>query len=520
MGAGMKYFMIVFSLYFSAFSLNLIPQEKEIREDIVVTNVEIPVRVLHKGIAIDNLKKEDFQLYENGSLIPIHGFNVIRKQLSVETLDIESNTKTSLKTRYFVLVFTLVDYNQHIRDGLKYIFDNVLHENDKLLILANNKLVGFENLEEKNKKHKEVELLLKNQGKIARNNLTAYLKKVERKLRFKMRQFDDRHYEAYDILKNYLETWREYKQRYLTPDIRKYYGFANYLEKINFEKWVLNFYQIELFPKMRRNRLIENIRGLIDELRTNVDSERRSFASILDKLLMEIYKEEKMENLFPIEEISKLFLKVNATFHTIFIPTSIIKLQRNFEYRNVATQLENNLREITKRTGGTLITTSNLSDAIQKISKKVDIVYLLTYAPKSEKIKGKIKIKLLNKEYKVYYDDNIRADYISKFLKKMGKNNKLLKMQSLRFSNKKLSFNISNITLTNKAGSIKIGIVIKDGSNKIVYNQVKNLRTINSNISLNILLKWIKKGKYYFTLSVSDLLINKQISEYLKADVK
>ena len=65
-----------------------------------------------------------------------------------------------------------------------------------------------------------------------------------------------------------------------------------------------------------------------------------------------------------------------------------------------------------------------------------------------------------------------------------------------------------------------VGIVIKDGSNKIVYNQVKNLRTINSNISLNILLKWIKKGKYYFTLSVSDLLINKQISEYLKADVK
>ena len=77
----MKYFMIVFSLYFSAFSLNLIPQEKEIREDIVVTNVEIPVRVLHKGIAIDNLKKEDFQLYENGSLIPIHGLNIIRKQL-------------------------------------------------------------------------------------------------------------------------------------------------------------------------------------------------------------------------------------------------------------------------------------------------------------------------------------------------------------------------------------------------------------------------------------------------------
>ncbi len=40
-------------------------QDKTIREDMVVINVEVPVRVMHKDKAVDNLKKSDFKLFEN-----------------------------------------------------------------------------------------------------------------------------------------------------------------------------------------------------------------------------------------------------------------------------------------------------------------------------------------------------------------------------------------------------------------------------------------------------------------------
>ena len=54
----MKTIKLIFIFSFCA--IFLYPQEKEIREDMVVINVEVPVRVMHKGQPVDNLIKSDF----------------------------------------------------------------------------------------------------------------------------------------------------------------------------------------------------------------------------------------------------------------------------------------------------------------------------------------------------------------------------------------------------------------------------------------------------------------------------
>jgi hypothetical protein len=64
-----------------------------------------------------------------------------------------------------------------------------------------------------------------------------------------------------------------------------------------------------------------------------------------------------------------------------------------------------------------LIITHNLESAITTIGEKTDIYYILTYVPHNPSKAGKIKIEVKNKKYKLFYDDNIRADYIEAYLK-------------------------------------------------------------------------------------------------------
>ncbi len=144
--------------FFLIFTSGLMP-EKDIREDMVVINVEVPVRVMFKGEPVDNLKRTDFKLFENGKQIPINGFNIIRKRISGQKIEFDSERKQYYEPRLFALVFSLVQYNRDLEKGLTHMFDKVLKESDKLLVLINNKLLSFNDLK---KRMKYLARLIKN----------------------------------------------------------------------------------------------------------------------------------------------------------------------------------------------------------------------------------------------------------------------------------------------------------------------------------------------------------------------
>jgi hypothetical protein len=335
------YKLVVFIIAISiGFTYLTYSQEKDdtILEKVAVVNVEVPVRVFLKGQPVDNLKKSDFKLYEDKKPVEINGFFIKRKRIKIEDVRLKSGITQSYKPRYFVLVFNLIDYNFHIKDGLDFIFKNVLRDNDQLMVLANNKIVFFKSLKNKEDIFKKVEFILKNQGLIAKNNLLSCLKKFGSSNLSFIRKFDTSHYSYYEFLKNYLESWREYKRNYLTPDINKYYHFARHLQNIKNEKWVINFYQLELFPQMKIQGILNTISNLIGGLECSEDGEKIAFAKILNRILFKVTKELNVENLFPTEEVSKLFCNVGATFHSVFIPTTIDTMSKNFEYLDHHTQ--------------------------------------------------------------------------------------------------------------------------------------------------------------------------------------
>ncbi|MCK5005160.1 MAG: hypothetical protein KAS21_08730, partial [Candidatus Aminicenantes bacterium] len=118
----MKNISVILLLIFCVFSVGLFTQEKEIREDMVVINVEVPVRVMHKGKPVDNLKKSDFKLFENGKELSINGFHILRKKISSQSIELDSERKQFYEPRLFSLVFSLVQYNRDLEDGLIHIF--------------------------------------------------------------------------------------------------------------------------------------------------------------------------------------------------------------------------------------------------------------------------------------------------------------------------------------------------------------------------------------------------------------
>jgi len=514
-------FSIVFILFMILLRLpSTLAQEKQIREDVVVINVEVPVRVMYKGKPVDNLKKKDFKIFENGKELSINGFHIVHKKISSQKIELDSERKQFYKPRFFVLVFSLVQYNHHLVKGLDFLFSKVLRETDKLLVLANNQLIVFENLKNKKEAKKKINYVIKKQGLIASTIFDLYKEKVKKDMSFsRFKKINGQHYDVYDYLSNYMRIWREYKTRFLTPDISKYYKFAKFLEKIKLEKWVISFYQFERFPRLAPNAISAMVDPIIARLRLDKDGESIAFVQILEKLERDLIITLNCELLFPTKEISKLFYKVNTTFHTIFIPT----ISESFNNR-VATALENNLREITKRTGGTLLTTSNLEVGLEKIIEVEDVLYLLTYAPEDESSTGKLKIKVNNKKYKVLYDDNMRADYITRYLNKRKQKDKTIEIQDIKFFKKKLVFDLKNYTLNkienNNSGKIGVQITIKDVNSNILYSKKRIVtpKKVTTNISVDF--KWLNPGRYDLMLDVIDHLKGKAVFEYLKIEVK
>ena len=487
--------------------------EKKIREDVIVVNIEIPVRVMFHGKPVDNLKKSDFRLFENGKEQKINGFYMVRKKIKGQRFDLSSDISKVYKPRYFVLAFRIYSVTKSLTDSLKYFIKKILRPDDRLLVFINDKTLFFKSV-----KHKSVLIgiilkYMKPESLKAKFRFEKAYQKIRSDL-MRARNLsnigggDSRGERPMSLMQlkrfveNYSQLLKEYRRRFLTPDIGAYYNFARYLEKIDIEKWVITFYQFEKFPTIK-------ISGRL----------RREIGSAVDSIDRMV----EMVDEFPSKEIAKIFYKVNATFHTLFFSTYEDINSRDMELKTISTDLENSFREITKRTGGELVISNELDISLKKIVEKEDVFYMLTYSPDGSGKPGKIKVKTDNPNYKVFYDDNIRADYIADYLKKRESEIPLIKFERIGFTGKKLSLKIRDMMqrkIDGKlCGRVKIHIIIKDSKGNNLFDKSNILKTINKEININIGFGWMKSGKYDFVIDVFDLYSGRSAFEYKSVEV-
>jgi hypothetical protein len=507
-------------IFFSCFILIFFSQEKDdtILEKVAVVNVEVPVRVFYKGKPVKDLKRLDFKIYEDRKLQNINAFFQVRKKINIQSFKLTADKKEKkiFPPRYFVLIFNLIDYNRNLEKGLEYTFNKILKENDQLLVMINKKIKFYNNLIQKKIIQREIKNLLQEQGKISREKMNTLFNQIEkqiRELKFLLESRININISTDVFIKQFLNkyyyTWKYFKNEYLVPDIDKFYYFSKHLEKIKKEKWVINFYQPPLFPQIKLTS--ETLKGVIERLKT------REFHNMYFSL--------QAETEFPADELSKLFYKVNATFHLILIPIRMYIPHEDMEFKSVSTALENCFREITKRTGGTVVSSTDLVTALDTISEKEDIYYMLTYRPENPKKIGKIKVAVVGKKYnyKVRYDKNIRADYIKDYLERKKAENPEIKIKQISFRDSKLSLLITDFLLKKEKkesfGKVNIRIRIENTKGEIIYEKDKKLKPINKTASIQIDFKWLKLGRYYILVDVLDELTGESYPDYIQTEI-
>jgi hypothetical protein len=506
-------FIIIFILTLG-FSLFPLPQNKEepkqdaIVEEVNVVNVLVPVRVFDKGKPVQGLKKEDFQLYEDGDLQKINTFQSFSRQINKHASDIEAIRGIKPAPRFFVLIFNVFDYNDDVDKGINAFFENVYRESDKVVILTPERTFNINNSREMLESRPILKNMLKLYSKKARIELDRVFKLLDQEVQ----QFFETYFvdvAAKAFMTNYQRLWKEFSRKYLVPDVNRFYWFADVLKKVNMEKWVIVFQQREVFPQFKaRSRIKQRIKDFITGNPTFPTT------PLLQQMLIRLDYVFKMSQNVPLDKLQDAFFRANATFHVLMFRTQKATMSQDFEYAEAVSDYENSFRAISRATGGDVILTNKLAQSLKRVSQQKDYYYILSYSPQNAHNKNrKIKIKVNEKEGRgamaAYYIKNLKLN------PEVKQENEKIKIQVADFSfkNRQLNFTLVHylrkIIEKKNIGVIEARIMLMDAENeKIVFNKSRILEAVKDTTKLNIRFNTLKKGTYHLILDLNDKLAN------------
>jgi hypothetical protein len=246
-----------------------------------------------------------------------------------------------------------------------------------------------------------------------------------------------------------------------------------------------------------------------------------TFSRLINKLLTEIDRALKVSNDFPSEEVSRIFSRVNAIHHSIFIRTNIPSLVQDTEYIRMANDLEANLNQICKQSGGILVNSKKVDLALDAISKEQDIYYLLTYAPLNPDELGKIKVKVNKRRHRVIYDKSLRTGLLPRETELEVVEGPPVQIKKVTFIDKTLTLTLTDFYLKkNIGGKLNIRIRIKNRQDITVFDQSKDLNAKQKQVSLSLNFGGIGKGKYDIVIDVKDLFTQKTDSDIIQINMK
>jgi hypothetical protein len=478
-------------------------EQQRILEEVEVVNVLVPVRVFHKGEPVDGLRKEDFQLYEDGKLQQINTFQVFSRKIKSDTKI--SPLEKEKKSRFFVLIFNVFDYNPDVALGIDSFFNTVYRETDKVVIITPERTFNIEDSREMIKYLPVLKNILRLYSIKAKSELNHIFNLLDQEVtQFFGNYFVD--LGAKVFLSNYKRIWDNYTKKYLIPDVKKFYWFADVLKNIEMEKWVIVFQQREVFPQFKSlSRVEKRIKDWI------IGNPENPTTPLLEQILNKLEYSFKVSQSFPLEEIQEAFFKANATFHVLLFRSSRSAQSLDFDYAETASDYENSFRAISRATGGDVILTNKLHESLEQISERKDVYYILSYAPAEKHDKDrKIKVKVTaDGNYDIFYIKDVRLNPRIEEEKKT----KSLDVIDFSFKNRRLKVSLVNYLRSEvegkKMGLIDVRVmVMMEGSEELVYDKSRLLQATKPEIKLEIPFPSLPRGRYYLIIDLTDKLSN------------
>lgn len=476
------------------------PQQETLLEKVEVTNIKIPVRVFHKGKPVRGLKLEDFKLFVNGKEREIRAFAEESKKIIMD--DSQADEK-STEPRLFLLMFNVCDPDIKIKDAIDPFFKNILRPGDRLMVFTNSYVLNDRVVSDPEAERRKVEFTLnaeiakarwlESQIKINIDVLYQEYIDIIRMSNGELIEFARRYF-----IRNFVKYLESFRADLLRLNTSQYVQLAAYLEKQDIEKWVLNFFQIPHFPRVK----------ILSPLDRDLNYSAYYF-NLVEAMNLPADIQEK--------SISKFFINTGATFHTVLMGSKDkILSNRNFEYAPVPLNSEGILRRTTTLTGGTVTRSNDTAKFFKKVTASEDVYYNLFYASNSsaDHKKEKIKITIPSKSYKVVFDNHNKEKYFRGIVKKEEQESPQVVLGEVNLEKGTLSFLVENFKMAvierEKYGNLSVRISVFDEENsKFVFDRKKDTKALNEKIDFRIAMADLKPGNYKIFVEVTDLFTKK-----------
>jgi VWFA-related protein len=368
-------------------------------EKVTVVNIEVPVRVYKDGRFVDNLKKEDFIILEDGVPQKIVAFYLVKKK-QIKYKETETYLQPQVN-RIFFLLFRLYRYTNLLNEGLETFVKEILTPGDSLHVVTPYKSYSLKKEAlikiPRERLAQELKNLIRRdvfKATTRYRNLLAELNQIVRQIRTAVENPEDSSF--YDSSWTVERLVNRYEQiidemNYLTGvNEKEFLKFAEFLKKMEGKKYVFIFFQREFLPKLDNRSLNVLMQSFHDN------------PSLLIKIqqLFTFYH----KSIFTKQkELEKYFADSGASLHFIYVKTE----RESREYAEEASdEFYSSFLTIARATGGGVYPTYNPSAGFEKALEESENYYLIYYQPSNTRFDGrfrKITVKLKKKGYKLQY---------------------------------------------------------------------------------------------------------------------
>jgi hypothetical protein len=458
----------------------------DLNDHVEVINIEMIARVQKNNQPVGGLKKEAFVLTVNGRPVEINGFREERRRIS--RLQFESNrpgaSKTTPPGRLFVLWFSIWDRNAAYSEALDHFFAEIYRPGDHLILAHTKGVKAIDSVEQVAAARAQFEAEINKSIESDNQDRETIYRDIDEAI------YDYLHRDPSDAsaprrLKGRIEgCWKQFRSRFLRGDPGSLTRLAGSLKSVNGEKWVLIFLQEEVFPKFPEDGEIPAYDNPLQEMEKTLGDEVTAFN----------------------EKVRSAFIAADATVGLIRLSSRKNEDQgRSNYYRQqpVYSDREDCFRQISRATGGTMISDNDMVRALDRAADKEDIRYVFSYVPTDGKKTNKIKLTCRDTSLDVFAER-----------RSTGAAPEELSITHTRVTNSTLSFNLSGYTRLFEAGQLQGRLQVEVTANGNGVNNLENIREFTpaaDEVEIPVVLRLPRGRRYSFRIRVVDQISGREL---------
>jgi VWFA-related protein len=353
----------------------------QIRHEVSVVNISVPVRVFDGEKFVDSLKLEDFEVYEDGKLQPVEAVYLIRGS-EVQRQEGPAKAPAPATSRTFVLFFQLAEYLPEIDKAIDLFFESVYRPGDAVDIVTPQKTYRLrDRIDSRDKVRKaksEVQSRVRKDVLVLSGAYRSVIEDILTDLGAGDPETAEVNLNGYRMDLERLEALR-------AIDSESMSAFAAELKGRPGAKHVFLFYQREKVPQFNNRKLIEFL---------NSSDPEQAFK--VQELMAAYNREARIDR----EAIQRAFSDASVDVHFLYVTRNRRDPQTDVENPAILTDVKmaessspiyRVFKEIAAATGGTSAAAANPAALLRKAAAAAEQYYLLYYQPQGYRADGKFR---------------------------------------------------------------------------------------------------------------------------------